>query len=199
MTMGEKLALLRRRNGITQEALAEALGVSRQSVSRWEMDAAFPETEKLIRLCKLFGCSLDYLLVEGDAERSAQNEAPSAAEACRFMRDCGYFFLATTAGEQPKLRPFGRIFAREGMLFFVTDRRKSVCAELLQNPLAELGSYNLRTRRWIRLTGRAVLDDTTAAREMAYTAFPSLAQGYGAGEDAYMAIFRFTADKIEIR
>lgn len=43
MTTGEKLALLRKKKGMTQEELAEALQVSRQSVSRWEMDAAFPE------------------------------------------------------------------------------------------------------------------------------------------------------------
>ena len=53
MTTGEKLAALRRKKNITQEQLAEILHVSRQSVSRWEMDAAFPETEKLIRLSRL--------------------------------------------------------------------------------------------------------------------------------------------------
>lgn len=52
MTTGEKLAALRREKGLTQEQLAEALNVSRQSVSRWEMDAAFPETDKLIRLSR---------------------------------------------------------------------------------------------------------------------------------------------------
>ncbi len=45
MTTGEKISMLRRRKNITQEQLAELLGVSRQSVSRWEMDQAFPETE----------------------------------------------------------------------------------------------------------------------------------------------------------
>ncbi len=53
MTTGEKIAALRKEKGITQEALAESLKVSRQSVSRWEMDAAFPETEKLIKLSRL--------------------------------------------------------------------------------------------------------------------------------------------------
>ena len=48
MTTGEKIALLRRKKGVTQEELAESLKVSRQSVSRWEMDVTFPETDKLI-------------------------------------------------------------------------------------------------------------------------------------------------------
>lgn len=45
MTTGEKIAELRKKKGITQEQLSEMLNVSRQSVSRWEMDAVFPETE----------------------------------------------------------------------------------------------------------------------------------------------------------
>lgn len=64
MTTGEKIAKHRKENNYTQEQLAEILGVSRQSVSKWESDIAYPETEKLIRLGKLFGCSMDYLLNE---------------------------------------------------------------------------------------------------------------------------------------
>ena len=59
MTTGEKLALLREKKGITQEKLSEILNVSRQSVSRWETDISFPETDKLIKLSKLFECSTD--------------------------------------------------------------------------------------------------------------------------------------------
>lgn len=62
MTTGEKLASLRKQNNYTQEQLASLLDVSRQSISKWESDLAYPETEKLIRISKLYGCSLDYLL-----------------------------------------------------------------------------------------------------------------------------------------
>lgn len=64
MTTGEKIAKLRKDNNYTQEQLAEVLNVSRQSVSKWESDIAYPETDKLIRLGKLFHCSMDYLLKE---------------------------------------------------------------------------------------------------------------------------------------
>lgn len=64
MTTGEKLAKLRREQNLTQEQLAELLGVSRQAISKWESGAAYPETEKLIRLGKLYHCSMDYLLME---------------------------------------------------------------------------------------------------------------------------------------
>lgn len=62
MTLGEKLAKLRKENNYTQEQLADIFGVSRQSVSKWESDVAYPETDKLIKLGALYGCSMDYLL-----------------------------------------------------------------------------------------------------------------------------------------
>lgn len=111
MTTGEKIAALRKGNNITQEQLAELLGVTRQSVSRWEMDLAFPETEKLIRLSKLFSCSIDYLLSEMIG-REDPREAEITADACvSFIRECGYFFLATCADYRPRLRPLGMILS----------------------------------------------------------------------------------------
>ena len=62
MTVGDKLAKLRKENNYTQEQLADILGVSRQSISKWESNISYPETEKLIRISELFHCSLDYLL-----------------------------------------------------------------------------------------------------------------------------------------
>ena len=59
MTLGEKLAKLRREQNYTQEQLAQLMGVSRQAVSRRESDLAYPETEKLLRLGKLYHCSMD--------------------------------------------------------------------------------------------------------------------------------------------
>lgn len=62
MTTGEKLQKLRKDNNYTQEELADIMNVSRQSISKWESDVAFPETEKLIALSKLYHCTIDYLL-----------------------------------------------------------------------------------------------------------------------------------------
>ena len=71
MTTGEKLQSLRKENNYTQEELADIIGVSRQSISKWESDIVFPETEKLITLSKLYHCSIDYLLNEDNNERNA--------------------------------------------------------------------------------------------------------------------------------
>ena len=69
MTLGEKIAKQRKELNYTQEQLADILGVSRQSISKWESDIAYPETDKLIELGKLFDCSMDYLLKEDVTEK----------------------------------------------------------------------------------------------------------------------------------
>ena len=65
MSFGQNVQFLRKmRNKMTQEELAERLGVSRQTVSKWELDTAYPEMNKLIELCELFSCSMDQLVRE---------------------------------------------------------------------------------------------------------------------------------------
>ena len=71
MSLGSNLQYLRRLSkNMTQEALAEKLGVSRQTISKWEMDTALPEIDKAIELCRIFNCSLDNLFREEMDKRS---------------------------------------------------------------------------------------------------------------------------------
>ena len=69
MTLGEKLSKLRKEYNYTQEQLADIIGVTRQSISKWESDIAYPETDKLIKIGKLFECSMDYLFNEDITEK----------------------------------------------------------------------------------------------------------------------------------
>lgn len=62
MSLGENLQFLRKRENMTQEQLAETLEVSRQSVSKWESDSTYPETDKLLQLTEIFHCTLDDLM-----------------------------------------------------------------------------------------------------------------------------------------
>ena len=71
MSFGKNLQYLRQLSaGMTQEALAEKLNVSRQTISKWEMDAANPEMDKALELCRVFNCSLDNLFREEMDQRS---------------------------------------------------------------------------------------------------------------------------------
>lgn len=80
MNTGDKLAKLRKENNYTQEQLAEILGVSRQSISKWESGIMYPETDKLIRMSELFDCSLDYLLKDSEEEKNKEEAAPEEKE-----------------------------------------------------------------------------------------------------------------------
>lgn len=65
MKIGDKIAKARKAENLTQEQLADLLGVSRQAVSRWESDLAYPETDNLVRLSEILHVNCDYLLKDG--------------------------------------------------------------------------------------------------------------------------------------
>ena len=62
MSLGEKITALRKSRGMSQEQLGEHLGVSRQAVSKWELNESVPDVDKVVQLSKLFGVTTDYLI-----------------------------------------------------------------------------------------------------------------------------------------
>lgn len=198
MTTGEKLALLREKKGITQEQLSELLGVSRQSVSKWETDISFPETDKLIKLSKLFECSIDFLLNE-DRQGNEENSIEISIDECyKFIRECGYFFLATSLDNQPKLRPFGMIYSNKKALYIATDKRKNVYSDLITNPQIEVASYNLNTRRWIRIRGRVETESSIWIKDELMNDYPLLKQKFFSDAEMFLVIFKLLIDEINI-
>ena len=77
MILADKIAELRKKNGWSQEELAGQLGVSRQSVSKWESAASIPDLDKILKLSALFGVSTDYLLK--DLKEPEEELLPAAA------------------------------------------------------------------------------------------------------------------------
>ncbi len=78
MNLGERIYALRTGKGLSQEALADALEVSRQSISKWENNAAVPELEKLVKMSALFGVTLDELVT---GNRGAPTPPPASEPA----------------------------------------------------------------------------------------------------------------------
>ena len=108
MTFSEKLLSLRRRRGLSQDQLAELLGVSRQSVSKWESQQTLPEPGKLILISEIFGVSLDRLLKEDlpleDAEPAPEERqctrcGQSIRADSRFCAYCGLAFFPAPESE----------------------------------------------------------------------------------------------------
>jgi transcriptional regulator with XRE-family HTH domain len=87
MTFGEKLQALRQSAGMSQDALAERLDVSRQAVSRWERDETMPETDKVVALADIFGVTTDYLLRPQAAEQPSAEEHPPRSGPTQAQRD----------------------------------------------------------------------------------------------------------------
>lgn len=74
MKFYEKITLLRKQKGLTQEALAFKLGISRQAISKWETGECEPDMSKLKELAKLFDVSIDYLLFDDYEDKIDSNE-----------------------------------------------------------------------------------------------------------------------------
>lgn len=77
MTLSEKLQNLRKAAGLSQEALAERLNVTRQAVSKWETGEGKPDIDNLLPLAKLLGTTVDYLLDDGAAEPRQSEPQPA--------------------------------------------------------------------------------------------------------------------------
>jgi len=84
MTFEEKLIQLRKARGLSQEALAEQLGVSRQAVSRWELGETTPDLTNLKQLSTLYGVSADYLIHD---EYESDNDLPKVKETTQAFKE----------------------------------------------------------------------------------------------------------------
>ena len=83
-TLGQRIAAQRKKLGLSQEALGEKMGVSRQAISKWESDGALPEIDKLIAMSRLFGVTLGWLL--GVEEESATQTTTFSDEQLELIR-----------------------------------------------------------------------------------------------------------------
>ena len=100
MILADKIILLRKKNGWSQEELAEKMNVSRQSVSKWEGANSIPDISKIIDMSKIFGVSTDYLLMDDSAEAVYEDNYSgesirviSLPEAQSFMKDMKNYVL----------------------------------------------------------------------------------------------------------
>ena len=94
MTLGEKIQILRKQNGLSQEALAEKLAVTRQTVSKWELNRSMPDLDFIARLSELFHVSADYLIKD---EMTAPDKPPVQKKAFRFTEKTKHTLLTAVS------------------------------------------------------------------------------------------------------
>jgi uncharacterized pyridoxamine 5'-phosphate oxidase family protein len=98
-----------------------------------------------------------------------------------FVKKCGTYYLATSEGDQPRVRPFGTVDMFEGKLYIQTDKVKDVSKQMVANPKIEICAMSA-DGKWIRLAATAVEDDRVEARQHMLDAYPSLQGMYKADD-----------------
>ncbi|MDR2672192.1 MAG: pyridoxamine 5'-phosphate oxidase family protein [Coriobacteriales bacterium] len=120
-----------------------------------------------------------------------------------FLKKVQTYYLATTAGDQPHVRPFGTIDLFEDRLYIQTGKSKDVFAQISANPKVEICAFDPEDGSWIRVAGSLVVDERTEAEQHLLDAYPQLAERYQAGDgnnrvlylkDATATFFSFTSE-----
>lgn len=101
-------------------------------------------------------------------------------EVYEFLKKSEVYYLATTDGDQPRVRPFGTIDLYEGKLYIQTGKVKAVSAQMKKNPKVEISA--MADGKWIRVAAEVVPDDNIAAQEHMLAAYPSLQAMYQPGD-----------------
>ena len=98
----------------------------------------------------------------------------------KFLKEANTYYLATTEGDQPRVRPFGTAHIFEGKLYIQTGKVKAVSRQLAANPKVEICAF--MKGKWLRLAGELVEDDRVEAKASLLEAYPSLQKMYAADD-----------------
>ena len=106
----------------------------------------------------------------------------------RFLKEADVYYLATTEGDQPRVRPFGTVNIFEGKLYIQTGKIKDVSKQIHANPKVELCAF--KDGAWLRVAGELVEDERLEAKQSMLDAYPTL-QGMYAADDGNTEVFYF--------
>ena len=126
----------------------------------------------------------------------------------QFLKECGTYYLATTDGNQPRVRPFGTVDIFDGRLCFQTGKSKEVSKQIHTNPKIEICACNAAGNRWIRIAGSAFEETRQDAQVQMLNAYPELKRLYQPGDgnteifylvNAEAVIYSFTEKPVTIQ
>lgn len=101
-------------------------------------------------------------------------------EVCDFLKAVQTYYLATTDGDQPRVRPFGTAHIFEDRLYIQTGKSKDVAKQLEANPKFEICAFDKGV--WLRVSGKLVADERDEAAASMLDAYPSLKKMYQVGD-----------------
>ena len=102
-------------------------------------------------------------------------------EVLKFLKECGYYFIATIDGDKPRVRPFGTAEIYEGKLYIQTGKMKNVSKQIEANPKVEICAF--KDGKWIRISGNLIRDDRVEAKKYMLDMNPDLRSMYNENDD----------------
>lgn len=115
-----------------------------------------------------------------------------------FMKVCGVFYVLTLNHGAPAGRPFGAVMEQEGKLYFSTTNDKAVYQQILDNPVVQIIALDLPTRRWIRVSGTAIVCRELTMKEKMLEAEPRLRKRFGTADNPLFVLFGFSIENAEL-
>ena len=104
-----------------------------------------------------------------------------------FLDEAQTYYLATTEGDQPRVRPFGTILLYEGKLYIQTGKVKDVSKQAAANPKFEICAF--KDGKWLRVAGKLVNDDDRAVKVAMLEKYPSLSSMYDPDDDNTQVLY----------
>jgi uncharacterized pyridoxamine 5'-phosphate oxidase family protein len=104
-----------------------------------------------------------------------------------FLKKCGAYYLATTDGDQPQVRPFGTVHIFENKLYIQTGKKKAVSKQMQKNP--KIAICSVKDDQWIRIQAEVVEDDRVEAKQSMLDAYPNLKSIYSATDDNNQVLY----------
>ena len=120
---------------------------------------------------------------------SQEMKESNMQEVQSYLKECGAFFIATTDGNQPRVRPFGVSEIINGRLYIITGKVKDVYKQMDKNGKFEICALKKSGSEWMRLSGTLVNDETLSVKEEFLKRNPGLKAMYKADDDNMAVLY----------
>ncbi len=120
---------------------------------------------------------------------SQEMKESNMQEVQSYLKECGAFFIATTDGDQPRVRPFGVSEIINGRLYIITGKVKDVYKQMDKNGKFEICALKKSGSEWMRLSGTLVNDETLSVKEEFLKRNPGLKAMYKADDDNMAVLY----------
>ncbi|MDR2472899.1 MAG: pyridoxamine 5'-phosphate oxidase family protein [Tannerella sp.] len=114
---------------------------------------------------------------------------PTMQDVYQFVKKCGFYFIATVDGDQPRVRPFGTVAIYENKLYIQTGKKKNIAKQLKINPKIEICAYDVTGGKWIRIEAKAIADERRQAKQYMLDQYPELKKMYSADDDNTLVLY----------